>query len=212
MAAPKILLEPGNFYHVYNRGINGCTIYHEKTNYRYFLELYEKHVVPVADTYAWALLGNHFHFLVKILNPEGFENKPITPNPEGFENLQGLNSNINKHISQQFSNLFNSYTKAFNIKYHRTGSLFEHTFKRKYITDETYLQQLVVYIHTNPVHHGIAKNIADYPWTSYLSILSSKPTNVKRDSVVDWFENCNNFIEVHKQKVNTELIKDFIIE
>jgi putative transposase len=207
MAAPKVPLEPEKFYHIYNRGINGCTVYHEETNYNYFLGLYEKHISPIADTYAWALLVNHFHLLVKILNPEG-----LISNPEGFENLQGFNDNINKHVSQQFSNLFNAYTKAFNIKYNRTGSLFEHTFKRKCITNETYLKQLVVYIHTNPVHHGITMNIADYLWTSYSSIVSSKPTKIKRDCIIGWFDNRDNFIEVHKQKVDSELIKDFIIE
>jgi len=56
----------GKFYHIYNRGINSCDLFHENTNYEYFLGLYEKYISPVADTYAWVLMKNHFHLLVKI--------------------------------------------------------------------------------------------------------------------------------------------------
>jgi len=56
----------GNFFHIYNCGVNGCNLFTELTNYEYFLELYDKHISPVADTYAWVLMKNHFHLLVKI--------------------------------------------------------------------------------------------------------------------------------------------------
>jgi len=61
-----IPLEHGKFYHIYNRGINRQSIFFEDRNYRYFLRLYMKHVLPVADTFAYSLLGNHFHFSVRI--------------------------------------------------------------------------------------------------------------------------------------------------
>lgn len=102
----------------------------------------------VADTYAWVLMGNHFHLLVRIKTPDDI------PNPEGFKNLRGLNDAkaVEKRINHQFSNLFNAYTKAFNKKYDRTGSLFEHTFRRKLIDSVDYLRQVILYIHNNPIH------------------------------------------------------------
>jgi len=93
MTELRISLEPDRFYHIYNRGINGCPIFQETSNYEHFLKLYDKHISPVADTYAYVLMGNHFHLLVRILNPEG------------FKNLQGLNMTVKKRINQQFSNL-----------------------------------------------------------------------------------------------------------
>lgn len=146
MPLQRIPLEPENFYHIYNRGINGCTIFKETTNYEHFLALYDKYISPVADTYAWILMGNHFHLLVRIKTPDDI------PNPEGFKNLRGLKVMIEKHINHQFSNLFNAYTKAFNKKYDRTGSLFEHTFRRKLIDSVDYLRQVILYIHNNPIH------------------------------------------------------------
>jgi REP element-mobilizing transposase RayT len=59
-------LEFGEYYHVYNRGINRERIFFEERNYGYFLQLYAQHVVPIAETYAYCLLPNHFHFLVRI--------------------------------------------------------------------------------------------------------------------------------------------------
>ena len=56
----------GNFYHIYNRGIDRCDIFRDNDSYKYFLGLYDKFISHVADTYAWVLMKNHFHFLVRI--------------------------------------------------------------------------------------------------------------------------------------------------
>jgi putative transposase len=52
--------EPGVIYHVFNRGNNKENIFFEEENYRYFLELLKKHLLPIADIYAYCLLKNHF--------------------------------------------------------------------------------------------------------------------------------------------------------
>ena len=65
MAGPAPL-EHGQYYHIYNRGNNRENIFVENRNYRHFLKLYAKHITPVADTYAYCLLRNHYHFLVRI--------------------------------------------------------------------------------------------------------------------------------------------------
>ena len=56
----------GSFYHIYNRGINRERIFVEETNYEYFLKLIKKHILAIADIYAYCLLNNHFHLLVRI--------------------------------------------------------------------------------------------------------------------------------------------------
>jgi len=204
MPNPKIPLEPDRFYHIYNRGINECPIFKETTNYEYFLALYDKYILPIADTYAWVLMGNHFHLLVRIKNISSLSNL----NLEGFENLQGLN--IGKRINQQFSNLFNAYTKAFNKKYNRTGSLLEHTFRRKPIESESYLKQALIYIHNNPVHHGFCAHPLEYPWSSYLSCISIKPTKLQRETVIGWFDDLANFKTAHEQKIDVIAIENWL--
>ncbi len=68
-----IPIEHGKYYHIYNRGINKTLLFYEESNYYEFLELYEKYVLAIADTYCWCLLPNHFHFLVRIKEVEEIE-------------------------------------------------------------------------------------------------------------------------------------------
>ena len=174
-------IESNTFYHVYNRGNNKQNIFFENENYYYFLRLWKKHITPIAETYAYCLLTNHFHFLVKIKNIE--------------EESTG-NSRMNK-VEQHFANFFNAYTKSINKKYERTGKLFHHRFRRKSVEDERYLQQLIYYIHSNPQGHGIVEDFRDYGQSSYHSFLSTGKTESKREEVLKQFGSKELFIEYH---------------
>jgi putative transposase len=66
-------LQHGSYYHIYNRGVNRENLFVEERNYRYFLQLYASHIEPIAETYAYCLLRNHFHFLVQIKDLTGLE-------------------------------------------------------------------------------------------------------------------------------------------
>jgi putative transposase len=63
-------LEADTFYHIYNRGINSTAIFLEDKNYHFFLSRYALHVDSVVDTYAYCLMKNHFHFLIKTKSVE----------------------------------------------------------------------------------------------------------------------------------------------
>ncbi|UPT70334.1 MAG: transposase [Flavobacterium sp. JAD_PAG50586_2] len=175
-------LEYGKYYHIYNRGINSCTLFKENSNYQHFLKLYDKHIEPIAETYAWCLMKNHFHFLVKS-DEEIQTEKKISP-------------------SQSFSNLFNAYTKAFNKSYNRHGALFERPFRRKEINHDNYVQNVIVYIHNNPVHHNICNHPLEYPWSSYITCVSNKPTKLKRKEILEIFSGSENFRHTHQLDLN----------
>lgn len=64
--ADKFLLEPRNFYHIYNHGNNGQNIFFEEKNYEFFLLRMNQYLSPFCDILAWVLLKNHFHLLVYI--------------------------------------------------------------------------------------------------------------------------------------------------
>ncbi len=192
-----IPLEYGKFYHIYNRGTNSCNLFYKNDNYEHFLHLYDKYISSVAETFAWVLMKNHFHLLVRIKK----ENEISFPkNLRGFKNLEGLD-----RINKQFSNLFNAYSKAINKRYHRTGSLFEHPFRRIPVNTNNQLRYLVYYIHHNPIHHGFCDHYLDYTWSSYLTMISPKETKLKRYEVLNWFNNKNNFVNCH----TTEQIEKF---
>ncbi len=187
-------LQYGNFYHIYNHAVGGRDLFRVPDNYEYFLSLYDKYISMIADTYAWVLMPNHFHLLVRMK-----DEADVKLHLTGFENLSGVEEI--KPLHQYFSNLFNAYTKAYN-KYNETrGALFERPFKRKLIDNENYLKQVLLYIHNNPVHHGFCEHPMEYPWSSYLTCVSIKPTRLHREEVVGWFDNELNFKTMHDEKV-----------
>ena len=100
-------------------------MFYEIENYKHFLRLYEKYIDPVAETYAWCLMKNHFHILVYIKETEEIDSTK----------LQYSSTDKPKIVSasKQFSNLFNANTLAMNKRYNRTGSLFEKNFRRKVV-------------------------------------------------------------------------------
>jgi REP-associated tyrosine transposase len=92
MASKTVPLEYDRFYHIYNRGINGCRLFFETGNYEYFLYLYNKYISPVAETFAWVLKRNHFHFLVRIKKEE--EIPFMDQTPEGRKDASGSVKNL----------------------------------------------------------------------------------------------------------------------
>lgn len=82
---------PGTYYHLFNRANGWEQLFRSEDNYNYFLRRYIKYMSPVCSTYAYCLLPNHFHFLVRIHDAE--ELRPLLPtHPDlrGFGNLEGL--------------------------------------------------------------------------------------------------------------------------
>ncbi|RUT78779.1 transposase [Ancylomarina longa] len=186
------ILESGSYYHIYNRGINSCDLFIEEDNYAYFLNLYEKYIDPIADTYAWVLMPNHFHVLLRLKDVEEIDSTEL------------------KATHQYFSNLFNAYTKAFNKRNNRHGALFERPFKRKLIENDTYLNRVLLYIHNNPVHHDFCSHAIEYGWSSYLSCLSNRPTKLKRKEVIEWFNDEANFKYMHQHAMASKQMEEWL--
>lgn len=184
------MLEAGKYYHIYNRGNNREDLFKEEKNYSYFLKLYEHHIEPVAETYAYCLMRNHFHLLIKI---KDLEHLP------GFRNLEGVEHNpeVVKTPSRAFSNLFNAYTKSINKMYGRTGSLFEKNFRRIEVDSEQYFARLIHYIHFNPQQHHFMDDYRGYPHSSYQLVLSEEETIVQRRKVIEWFGGRKELLEFH---------------
>jgi len=199
-----IPLENGKYYHIYNRGNNGIDLFYDVENYNHFLRLYAKYIDPIAETFAWCLMKNHFHFLVYIKETDEID----------ITKLEYSSTDKPKTVkaSKQFSNLFNAYTLAMNKRYNRTGSLFQKNFKRKVVASENYFQKLIYYIHNNPVHHKFTEHIVEYPWSSYGTIISTKETKLQRQRVIEIFNDLDNFKQYHSINQNLEEIEDLIIE
>ena len=188
------------YYHIYNRGTNCENIFIEERNYAYFLGLYAKYVEPVAETFAYCLLKNHFHALVKVKSEEEIK----TRRASSIEKI--------KDPSGQFSDFFNAYAKGINKTYNRTGSLFQHPFGRLPITSDAQFFNAVRYIHQNPQKHKFVDDFREWKYSSYGALLSEKPTRLQRDAVLDWFGDRKQFLIIHAEWVVDAQIRWFIEE
>lgn len=115
------------FYHLYNRGVAKQSIFRTFYDYRRFLAKYEEYSKGLGiDTVCYALMPNHFHFLLGCLNGE----------PD---------------LERLLRRLSTSHAMFFNRKYRRVGHLFQNRYRVKRVTNEFYFLHLSRYIHQNPI-------------------------------------------------------------
>lgn len=209
----------GNFYHIYNRGNNRENIFVQKRNYAYFMDLWWKHISPIAETWSYCLLRNHFHATVWIKeqpNLSGLLMDSVNPNPrvdtdESLSSTRGDLTGLSlklKDPSQYFSNFFNAYSRAFNIATQREGALFARPFKRIPVDTEAYLMRLIVYIHQNPQKHQFVTDFHDWNFSSYHALIGNAPTRLAKEKVLRLFGNREDFIRTHQEIQPLENLED----
>ena len=197
----RLPIEAEKFYHIWNRGNNRENLYYTHANYDYFLRMYAEFLDPVAETYAFCLLPNHFHLLIRtrsfaVVSPADETDEKKRSNP----------------VSIAFQRFFTAYSQAINIQQHRTGSLFQKPFKRLEVKSVSQLANLVIYIHTNPQKHGITDDFRQYPWSSYDRMIRNRPSKLKKDEVLQWFRNKENYLDFHSREIDLNKLKEIMIE
>ena len=215
-------LKEGRFYHIYNQGNNRENIYYNDGNYAYFLQKLDYYLSDYMELYAFCLMPNHFHLLIKVKTIEELDNTANEKFSVFRDNRLSKSSRLGKSelekskiqadneiysdfISTQFRFFFMSYSKSINKQLERAGSLFRKNFKRKEITNLPYLQQAVVYIHRNPVHHDFCDDFTAYRWSSYSKITEEKITKLKKKEVLGWFNDKENYRFIHSRDVEDDI-------
>lgn len=189
----------GQYFHIYNRGVNGENLFKEKINYEYFIKQYIAYCSDVFETFAYALLKNHFHLLVYVK-----ENVQV-PKQNG-------NGTIQLNASKQLSHFFNSYAQSINKAHNRTGPLFESPFERKLIDNDSYLTSMIYYCHYNAQWHEFVKDFKDWEYSSYHSILNNNNTFLAAEKVLTWFSATNEFEKVHGDRFGKSDLLKYILE
>lgn len=194
-----IPLVSAEVYHVFNRGINRQPTFTNKREYKRaettisfyrflkppvslskFLKLEQIKQNEILDLlqqsnklveiFCYCLMPNHFHLLLKQLEDKG--------------------------ISRFLSNLQNSYTKYFNTKHERDGSLFLDQFKAVRVETDEQLVHLSRYIHLNP-HTGYVieslEDLEEYPWSSFPNYLEKKGKFVNVKFILDFFKSFKEY-------------------
>jgi len=145
---------PGTLHHLMVRGIEGNRIVVDDDDRHLFVS---RLGIAAAATgtkiYAWALMTNHAHLLLK-------------------SGEAGLSIFMRKFLT--------SYAILYNKRHHRHGHLFQNRYKSIICEEEPYFLKLVSYIHLNPLRAGLVSSLeelANYPWSGHATVINRK----KRD-------------------------------
>ena len=181
--------ESGRFYHVYNRTIDKKKMFVDEGNYVYFLKKFSFYLNELIEVYAYCLLHNHFHFLIRIKEKTALD--------------------LHEIVSKQFRLLFQRYALAFNKQRNRIGTLFQTPFKRALVVEQEHLFHLIYYIHHNPKKHQLTHDFRIWRWSSFTSLLTEKPTLLKRKEVIKLFGSLEEFKNFHFRELDNFVFDDF---
>ncbi len=178
----------GQFYHVYNRGVEKRRIFENRRTYTRFLQAIGYYQLEgpkpkfsnfikyklfepdpdkkIVEIICYCLMPNHFHFLIKQLKENG--------------------------VSEFIGKLTNSYTKYYNVKFDRVGPLLQGQFKAVLIESDEQLIHVSRYIHLNPVSSFLVKKPEDYEWSSYNEYLNGKGMCTKKE-ILNFFQSVMDY-------------------
>lgn len=209
----KLHFTDGDFYHIFNRGVDKRKIFLKKQDYfRFIHDLFEFNDLDatinvgrkfvnfagglasskspfrkvrklLVNIICFCLMPNHFHLILKQIKKEG--------------------------ITKFMQKLGTGYTMYFNQEYERTGSLFEGPFKSIFIEKDEYLVHLSRYIHLNPAElkepdykekgindwESVGRFLEEYKWSSYLDYLGKHnfPSLINKKPLLEYFKNENEY-------------------
>ena len=185
------------YYHIYNRTNDHALLYVSHENYRFFLEKWQVYFDKYLDTYAYALMSNHFHFIVKVKQVDAdFKAAVKQENIVAAKKFLAQQITLDAFLEDQFKRFFTSYAKSFNKQQNRHGSLFEKRFKRVQLRTTEKVLDKIAYVHHNPLHHNASPFYEVYPYSSYRSYLSNLPTKLKRVEGLQLFDDSLGRIQV----------------
>ena len=143
---------PGALHHVIGRSIAGVKLFQAEPDCEDFLarlaDLCKRGHLQV---FAWALLPNHFHLLLRT-------------------GRQPLAASMRK--------LLTGFAVNFNRRHKRYGHLFQNRYKSILCEEEPYLLELTRYIHLNPLRAGVVEDLdglRDYPWIGHAALMGTSP-------------------------------------
>lgn len=184
-----MLFEPGNIYHIYNRGNNKQRVFLQDENYDFFLRQLNSYFKPArVNLLVYCLMPNHYHLLVELSKPAGFSN-----------------------LMRSFTT---SYVKSFNKWNNRVGHLFQQEFQPKLIDTDEYLAHVCRYIHLNPLQANLVQNPREWKYSDFTQWISDNEKKGSRriqlrDELIgsgkDYEKFVMNFAEARKIEKEVEL-------
>ncbi|WP_339362290.1 transposase [Vallitalea maricola] len=179
MARQRRERSKSGIYHIMLRGIDKRNIFLDDEDREKFLyTLLKAKQSGGFSLYAYCLMDNHVHLLIK----------------------------ENEEIGNSIKRITVSYVQWHNNKYGRSGHLFENRYKSEVVESENYLLKVARYIHQNPVKANIIKSPSVYIWSSYNKYIDKyygDNVQLDTDNILNYFNNIEKF-EEYMIKPNTD--------
>ncbi len=141
---------PGAVYHIISRGNQRQAIFKDRGDYHQFQDfLAEAQKRYSVRLYAYVLMPNHLHLLME-----------VSSYPH----------------SKVMQTLLYRYTRYYNKRHHKVGHLFQGRYRAILCDKESYLMELIRYLHLNPVRAGLVRDPKEYMWSSHENYLKGRDT------------------------------------
>ena len=195
---------PNNYYHVYNRGNGKMNIFRDTKDLNFFLFRLKEDVAPEKIP----------PLQREIPSPRGYYRRPLPPNsfsvisyclmPNHFHIL--IKQLTDVPVSKLIGKICTSYSKYFNKKYNRVGSLFQDQFRSVLVDDNSYLVWLSAYIHQNPKVAGIVAKPEEYKWSSCSEFIKGDSGFCGKEIITKQFKTINDYEKFVRG--SSQIIKD----
>lgn len=191
----KLQFIEGEFYHIYNRGVDKRDIYADKYDFQRFLQSMEEFNVaePIGSIYENSFrkkklekLGHRVTKKEKLVNIVCY---CLNPNHYHFILEQVANNGISLFMHK----LGMGYSRYFNEKYKRSGSLFQGTYKAIHIQSNSYLLYLSAYINLNNRVHRLGDLVSKSSWGEYIG--EEKSDFCKKDMILGQYDSREEYKE-----------------
>ena len=156
---------PGTLHHVIIRGIEKKNIVQTQYDRKDFVERLD-HLTTETETavYAWALLSNHAHLLLR---------------------------SSDAGLSNFMRRLLTGYAINYNLRHKRHGHLFQNRYKSIICEEDAYFRELIRYIHLNPLRAHLVNNLAEldqYLWSGHSVLIGNRKNSWQdRNYALEWF-------------------------
>ena len=166
------------FYHVFQRGVSLFDIFEDDDDRRFYLKRFVRYASDIGvEVYAWCLMSNHTHLLVRAEREQ---------------------------LSEMMRKLGSVYARYFNKRHGRSGPLFERRFGSVCVETDAQFLSVIRYIHRNPIHHEEHALLGGFRWTSYGEYIARSSETCKIDFALDLFGGIGAFTRFHKEERDNE--------
>jgi putative transposase len=204
----KASFVPDKHYHLVFKSIDGVLLFRDDADYTIFLERFYQFTDMVFDNWAYCLLNNHAHFIIKAkpldILIKKIRETDVAKQTVAMKKLLTSNDDVaifDEVIERQVNSFMVSFANYTKNKHQHHGGLFQKPFKRIAIDTDAYLQQAIIYVHANAVKHQVCMDYTKYRYSSYTCFTESCRNYYVTQEVVDFFGGMVKFIELHEAQI-----------